>query len=462
MDQRGIDNQRVVLTAAEATRALGVKLQTLYAYASRGLIRTVAGATHRERGYLKEDVERLKARAAARSGHAPVAAGALRWGDPVLESSITEIRAAEGPAYRGRLAVDLAREGLSYEAVAELLWTAPTPAQESPPSARGEGTRGGGTLGREVRGDPRNAATRRSPILPGAPWTPRPSVTQLRALQAVRPLVPKHAHPFTALQLVLAALSANDPLRHGATPEQELDRARTLLPLLAASAGLGVAPGKARAALSAPSYAATVATALGAAPSPATTRLVEQALIVAADHELNASAFAARVAASSGADLYACLTAALAVLTGPYHGGLTDRVEALVREAHGLRRPTDVIAARLQRGEEVPGYSHPLYPHGDPRATFLLDAVKPWRSRSPELRVVFALVDAMADAKREPPSLDLGLVAVAFALQLPPGSAAALFALGRCAGWVAHALEQRKSGVLLRPRARFVPASPVV
>jgi citrate synthase len=83
------------------------------------------------------------------------------------------------------------------------------------------------------------------------------------------------------------------------------------------------------------------------------------------------------------------------------------------------------------------------------------------RTRSRNLGVIFALSEAMERAGREPPSLDLGLVAVAAALHLPPGSAAALFALGRSAGWVAHALEQRESGILLRPRARFIPASPV-
>src|SRR6478752_2529683 len=116
------------LSAAEAATLLGVKAQTLYAYASRGLVRRVG--TGKRRRYLLEDLQRLQARQRARSGHGPVAAAALSFGEPVLDTSITAID-ERGPLYRGHAAVELARRGVSFEAVAELLWTRELPATPS-------------------------------------------------------------------------------------------------------------------------------------------------------------------------------------------------------------------------------------------------------------------------------------------------------------------------------------------
>src|SRR3954469_4311514 len=122
VDQRRFDNQPTeLLDSRAAAKLLGVELRTLYAYASRGLVRSVRGARGLKRMYAREDLERLKARSSARAGHGAVAAGALRWGEPVLDSAITEIT-PQGPAYRGRLATDLAAQGVAFENVAELLW----------------------------------------------------------------------------------------------------------------------------------------------------------------------------------------------------------------------------------------------------------------------------------------------------------------------------------------------------
>jgi len=130
-------NQRsrtAYLSAAEAASFLGVKLATLYAYASRGLVQSVPGpGPSRERHYSRADLARLKARHDARAGHAAVAAGALDWGEPVLESSITRI-GVEGPVYRGHAAVALASASLRFEQVAELLWTGTLPEGTEPPA----------------------------------------------------------------------------------------------------------------------------------------------------------------------------------------------------------------------------------------------------------------------------------------------------------------------------------------
>ena len=156
-----------------------------------------------------------------------------------------------------------------------------------------------------------------------------------------------------------------------------------------------------------------------------------------------------RVVASTGASLAACVLAGLGALTGPLHGAETDRVRALVAEAGATGDPREALAARLARGERVPGFGIRLYPGGDPRAAALLAALRP-DARWAEL------IAAGEELTGHRPNLDLSLVALEQRLGLPPGAAIGLFAAGRTAGWIAHALEQHKDGKLIRPRARYV------
>lgn len=166
--------------------------------------------------------------------------------------------------------------------------------------------------------------------------------------------------------------------------------------------------------------------------------LLQAALTLCADHELNASTFAARVCASTGANPYAVVAAALATLTGPQHGGACAAVEALFREAEG-RGARAAVMQRLKRGEPVPGFGHRLYPDGDPRARALLE-------RMPHAR---EWVEAGQELLGAYPAVDLALVALA----LGEGKAFEVFATGRCLGWIAHALEQYQDGRMIRPRA---------
>lgn len=421
VDQRGFDNQPAWLSAAEACALLDVKRETLYAYVSRGLVRRVRGP--RGARYARDDVARLRARHDARAGHGAVAAGALRWGEPVLASAITDIAAA-GPRYRGRPAVQLAAGGVPFESVAELLWV------DALPAAR--------------------------PSWP--PPLPLP-LARLRALLV--PRGPARPTPFAALQLATVALRAREPAPWPAALEVELGRARALVRTLAGVPALAHDPARVAAAWAQPSIAAAATHALGGGRDPRVIAAVDEALVLSADHELNASSFTARIAASAGADVYACVVAALATMSGPRHGGECDRFEALVDEVGEPRRARAVVTARLERGDALNGFGHRLYPAGDPRAARLFEAAQRLAARAPaaaraRLRTVEALVAAVARAGGEPPTLDAGLVAVAVAASLPPGSAGTLFALGRTAGWIAHVLEQRSEPSLLRPRARYV------
>jgi citrate synthase len=176
--------------------------------------------------------------------------------------------------------------------------------------------------------------------------------------------------------------------------------------------------------------------------------VIRRALVVVADHELNASTYAARVVASTRAPLGASVLAGLSALVGPLHGGMTEEARALVAAPGMLSDPHSAVAARLARGESIPAFGHRLYPDGDPRAMALLRVAPPpaeWQR----------LIDAMQTQTGLGPNIDFALLTVERRLRLPAGAAFALFAVGRSVGWIAHALEQWRDGELIRPRAIY-------
>lgn len=404
--------------AAEAMRILGVKRQTLYAYVSRGLLRSTPVAGTRRRRYARADLMRLSARREARSGHRAVAAGALRWGEPVMDSAITMIEPT-GHRYRGLRALDLADDGYDYEAVAELMWTGELPKKR-------------------VR------------------W----KVDRLGVgLSRLAALLPGDARPIDATAVAVNALALADRARFD--PAGALPRARIVLRRLVACLALPYGRERVEAALDAGSVARSFLVALGGRTSAAAVRATNDALILMGDHELNPSSFAARVPASVGADLYASLSAAIATMSGPIHGGACDRVEALLAEVQSETRAFEVVRDRLRRGDLIAGFGHRLYPDGDPRAAPLLARARALAPRDRTVRAAEGVVSVMEVAGQEHPTCDFALVALCAALRLPPGSATALFSAGRAAGWVAHVLEQRDAGFSLRPRARYVGPPPL-
>jgi citrate synthase len=186
---------------------------------------------------------------------------------------------------------------------------------------------------------------------------------------------------------------------------------------------------------------------------------IRAALVLCADHELNVSAFAARCAASAGASPYDVVSAALATFKGYRHGGAAERVLALLAEIDRPGRTRAVIASRLRRGELVPGFGHPLYPGGDPRAVLLLRLAETSGNLA-EWRRIRGVWRSGARLLQDFPNLDFGLAALVRTYRLPAHAPALLFALGRTIGWIAHALEEYASGQLIRPRARYTGPSP--
>jgi citrate synthase len=176
--------------------------------------------------------------------------------------------------------------------------------------------------------------------------------------------------------------------------------------------------------------------------------IVRRALVLLADHELNPSTFAARVAASTGASLSACALAGFATLTGPFHGEAPASAYEFLANAHVLG-PERAVSALKSRGETLAGLGHRLYPDGDPRARALLTALRP----GPLLKETIEEAELAWSA---PINIDMALAAMTLQLGLPKSAPFTLFAVARMVGWLAHGIEQGQSGGAIRPRARYV------
>ncbi len=248
------------------------------------------------------------------------------------------------------------------------------------------------------------------------------------------------AEPLAAALQALAARAATDPPARGRGRAALLGEARSLMGALADTMA-GPATGE--------HLHQRLAAAWG---RPRSADLLRRALVLLADHELNASTFAARVTASTGASLAACLLSGLATLTGPLHGGAAAAVRALV-QASAREGADAALREWLALGRTPAAFGHPLYPQGDVRGQALLAHFEP-----PATFV--ALREAGERLLGEPPNVDFALAALADARRLPPEAPLVLFALGRAVGWIAHALEQQATGTLIRPRARYVGPAP--
>lgn len=374
------------IAADEARERLGVRPQTLYAYVSRGRVQVRADPRDPRRSlYRAADIASLAERKSRSRKPAEVAAGAIAWGEPVLASAITTVSAGR-LFYRGRDAVELA-ETETLEAVARLL-------------------RGG-----------HGAALKRT----DRPRPPQGPDMRSRAFAA------------------LAERAGLDPPARGRNPLALAVEAATLLDVLTDAVAGQVGGG---------AIANRLALAWGLGPGGLGADLIRRALVLLADHELNASTFAARVAASTGASLAASALAGLAALSGPRHGGAAAAIQAFAAEALQTS-PREALALRLAEDRALPGFGHQLYSDKDPRAEALLERFEP----TPHLARLRAAVLTVTGLE---PNVDFALVALGETLKLPKDAPFALFAVARCAGWIAHAIEQNQTGGLIRPRARYV------
>lgn len=378
------------LTMDEACRQLGVRPQTVYAYASRGKLEaTPDPADPRRSLYRAEDIAGLVRRKQDGRKHETLATNTLFGVEPSIPTALSTF--ARGRLYyRGEDAVALA-DHASLEDVARLLWGTSDPvdfAGQGPPAP--------------VRDPGRTAAFVR-----------------------------------------LATLAATGHSARGRVTRVLHDEARGLVGQLAAAFGAAVASGR--------SMHRSFATAWKLPAAVAEQLRTAQVLL--ADHELTSSAFAARIAASTGASLPASLLAALTTLSGPMHGDASGRVQALFDEVEH-RGDAKVVDHYLSAALPIPGFGHHLYPDGDPRAAALLARFTPPKP-------IDRFIDKVTTLTGLKPNIDAALAALIARHRLPGDAAFALFATARSVGLLAHAIEQLAVPQVIRPRGRYTGEPPV-
>jgi citrate synthase len=389
------------LSVDEATRRLGVKPATLYAYVSRGVLTRRRSADGRSL-FDPAEVERV-----ARRGRPRRTTGGA---EVVIESGITTL-GTDRPFYRGRDALDLAVR-YELEDVAGLLWT--------------------GELGS-----------------PG-PWREVPRA--VAAGRAAQSGLPPDVLPLERLQVITPALAASDPLRLTLDPSAVIDIGQSLIAGMVECLPGRSAPGP----ISARLWAKL-------APRRAHPQLVDAlraALVLVADHELAASTLAARVAASVRADPYAVVSAALGVTGGALHGGASLNAETMLAEADEPGQAAHVMGQRLRRGERIPGFGHRIYRSADGRASALLDRIRAVAPGHPRLAVADAMLDEARRRHLPEVNVDFALAVLANVAGLATGTGEAVFAVARTVGWLAHAMEEYARPTPLRLRAAYTGPLP--
>jgi citrate synthase len=388
-----------MLESADAARRLGVKLPTLYAYVSRGLLVSHPAPGGRRSLFAAEDVEALAKR--SRGGRTTETRLAT------VTTSTTQLR-DDGPVYRETPATVLATT-VPYEDAAELLW-------------RGDLTRTKG-------------------------WEPF----------ALDP--PEALAASDRLRWAVVMAGAADPLRSDLRPESVIAVARRLVATMV-DVLPGPAATAPPLELGARRWEHTVAGALTVrlAPEPDTdlVRAVNAALVLLADHELATSTVAVRVAASARANLYDAVLAGLGVVAGPLHGGASQLAYGLVRDAENLG-PERALDETLRWQQRLPGFGHSVYRGDDPRFTVLKSLVDDLLP--PERREVLDALLALAAERAIPgPNVDLGLAALTRATGMADDAGRTIFTIARVAGWTAHYLEELEERPI-RYRARAVYAT---
>ncbi len=390
------------LSAGEAAAELSVTPATLYAYVSRGLIRSEPGESARSRRYRADDVRTLKNRRAP-----PAETRRFKSFDnelPILDSAISTIT-EEGSIYRGVNSAPLS-EKATLEQAATLLW--------------------------DAKGNDPFAKSNLPIISP--------------AMRAVLNATGGNLPVARAIS-VLALAAEADPRAFSRAAEGRAEIGARIMRLVTAAI------------IDRPPSSEPLHKQIAHAWAPDNKHaedIIRRALVLLADHELNASTFTVRCAVSTGLNLYDAVTAGLVALKGPKHGGAGPlAAHMVVQMARG-----DVAAQvreRVALGEHIPGFGHGVYTKGDPRAQSLLAALV---RAGADKRLAVEAPALITEATGLFPNIDFALAVAMHALGLAVGHELSLFAMARTAGWIAHATEQLNSGGLIRPRARYTGPAP--
>ncbi len=298
-------------------------------------------------------------------------------------------------------------------------------------------------------------------------------------LAALLRTLPRDAHPLDALRTAVSFAAALDPDVGASDPEANLRKAFRLMTLVPAVVAARQRLRGGREPVTADtdgSHAAWFLNLLeGRAPAAEVARVLDVILTLHADHEFNASTFATRVAVATRADLHAAIVAAIATLKGPSHGGANEDVLVMLHEIGDPARAEAFVEGRLgRRGglsrqersdpkSRVPGFGHRVYRVDDARARVLRGMAKSMAEATGRQRL-FEVAERVYDAMRArtnlPVNVDFFSAVVYDALGIPADLCTSIFAVGRVAGWCAHALEQYADNRLIRPRADYVGPAP--
>jgi citrate synthase len=410
------------LTATEAARELGIAVTSLYAYVSRGLLEShpVPGAGRASR-YRRSDVARLRDGARRKAtGHEGFAV--------VIDTSLTLLEPSGHLYYRGWDAI-VASHAASYERVAEWLWTGGDAGEPSTWSAAGPA---------------------------------------IEAIRAATTRLPQRTTSVDRLRIGAAVAAITDPMRGDRRPSAVVLTGRSLIAALVDSLPDHGSITATRTRLQLPdghvrldSIAARLWPKLSdRRPRRHELGVLNTALVLWADHELAASTLAARVAASTWADPYLVVQAGLATLGGPLHGAATDTTRSMFTEVAAGRPAVDAVGAWQGSVEGLPGVGHAVYNTVDPRAAALLSAIETAQP-PPKLWRAVQEVRGVIDQRGLPPiNIDFAAGAMCLCLGLDGGAGETVFAVARCAGWLAHAIEEYEHRLRFRPRASYVGEPP--
>ncbi|MFD8705029.1 citrate synthase [Kitasatospora sp. NPDC059648] len=413
------------LTTQQVAEQLGVKVETVYAYASRGQLSSERAPGGRGSTFDAREVAEL----AARGRRAPVRPpagesaavdrpGAEAWpGGPVtVRTGLTLIENGR-LYYRGRDAVRLAAEH-GFEAAVAWLW--------------GQGT--------------------------DAPVSLRVPPATAEALTRAAAALPDGIRLPDRLRIAATVGAALDPLRFDLREQTVLAAGSALIAgMVEALPRTAPDPGP-DATLAARLWSRLATTA----PTPEALACLDRALVLLIDHELAVSTVAARVAASARAHPYAVVSAGLGATDGPLHGAASPLAQRMLAEvlADGA---VPVVSDYLRTGRAIPGLGHRLYPDGDPRAVALLDAVARLDGGAAVVAAV-AEVEAAAGPAGRPAlraNIDLALAAMALTAGLPAEAGEVVFAVARTPGWLAHAVEEyREEPLRMRARGSYTGPPP--
>lgn len=197
----------------------------------------------------------------------------------------------------------------------------------------------------------------------------------------------------------------------------------------------------------------------GEEPDPLHAKVMDSALILHADHELNASTFAARVTAATLSDTYSAITAAISALKGPLHGGANEQVMYMLREIGDPSRAEAWVKERLAKKEKIMGFGHRVYKTADPRALILKGYSKELGEQVGDTRwyeISCAVEEVMLREKGLYPNVDFYSASTYQAMGIPTDLYTPIFACSRVAGWTAHVIEQYANNRLIRPRAEYI------